>query len=152
MNNTKGFALVSLLAVVLGVLVLGGAGYWAMKPQAAQAPEDGSSKIAWHFTSEAEADGIPYTSIAVSIDGTLYEAGRFTGSCSEVAANGGIDGKGLLIGELSAAQCWFAGGGNEIGVFAHEDGGYDLMVGELSEGAEGAGLFRGDFSIIQTIE
>ena len=78
--------------------------------------------------------------------------GTFAGSCSEIGASGGIDGKGLLAGELGAAQCWFAGGGNEIGVFADEDGGLEVMVGELGEGEEGAGMFRGDFSIKNTIK
>ena len=41
---------------------------------------------------------------------------------------------------------------NEIGVFAHEDGGFDVMVGELSEGEGGAGMFRGNFSIKNTIK
>lgn len=62
------------------------------------------------------------------------------------------DGKGLLAGELAAAQCWFAGGGDEIGVFAHEDGGFDIMVGQLGEGEEGSGVFRGNFHIRNTIE
>lgn len=151
MNYHKGFAAISALAIVVGILVLGGIGYIAMSPEAAQAPDDGNYEIVWHFTNDGEVDGIPYTNVAVSVEGTLYETGRHTGSCSEVEANGGIDGTGLLIGELSAAQCWFAGGGSEIGVFAHEDGGFDIMVGVLSEGEEGMGLFRGDFTVTHSV-
>lgn len=167
MNNHKGFAAVTALLVIFGVLVLGGAGYVAMNPAALQAPAEESlemetteseekglnakSSIEWRFAEAGELLGTPRTSVTVVVDGTAYAMGTFEGSCSEIGASGGIDGTGLLAGELSAAQCWFAGAGNEIGVFAHEDGGYDLLVGELSEGAEGAGMFRGDFTVSSTI-
>ena len=83
----------------------------------------------------------------VYVDGKEYVVGTFEGSCAEIGASGGVDGKGLLAGELAAAQCWFAGGGDEIGVFAHEDGGYQIMVGTLEEPIEGGAGFRGDFGI-----
>ncbi len=158
----KGFATITIVLAVLAVLVLGVVGYVAMNPQllqmltdAAQNNEntpDSKTSITWQFTDAGEVDGVPYTSVVVAVNGSTYEMGKFAGSCSELGANGGIDGKGLLAGELSAAQCWFAGGGNELGVFAHEDGGFDLMVGELSEGEVGTGLFRGDFKIKHALE
>lgn len=181
MKYHKGFSTVATVLIVLAVIVLGGAGYAVMNPQVFQAPvaetveEDGVQtapgdhpeedrdangnvvanekiSIAWRFTSAGEIETIPYTSVAVVINGMAQEMGKFAGSCSEIGATGGVDGKGLLAGELSAAQCWFAGGGDEIGVFAHEDGGVDIMVGELSEEPEGAGVFRGDFTIKNTLK
>ena len=163
MNYHKGFAATTVLIIVLVVMVLGGVVYAAMNPQvfqtlmggAAQKNEginaDAKTSIAWRFTNAGEVEGTPYTNVKVLINGTAYETSKFVGSCSEIGANGGIDGKGLLAGELSGAQCWFAGGGNEIGVFASEDGGFEIMVGELGEGEEGAGMFRGNFSIKNTI-
>lgn len=109
------------------------------------------ASIVWSFASASEVNNIPYTNVSVTIDGKSYDQGKLQGSCSEVGSNGGIDGKGLLAGELSAAQCWFAGGGDEVGVFANEAGGYDIMVGGLSEGEDGAPMFRGDFKIKTTI-
>jgi hypothetical protein len=168
MNHHTGFAAVAALLVIVGAIILGGIGYVALNPSAlhAPAPEDGEqvapgdhpetdheahdgahASIAWRFADAGETDGVPRTSVTVAIDGTVHAVGSFAGSCSELGASGGIDGKGLLAGELSAAQCWFAGGGNEIGVFANEDGGYDVMVGDLSEGESGAGVFRGDFKV-----
>lgn len=168
MNNRKGFTLVTALLVVLGLVVLGGAGYAVMNPQVFQQQTsetvqeiddatksvggDTKSSIVWRFESAGEIDAIPYTAVTVVINGTAYGMGKFTGSCSEIGASGGVDGTGLLAGELSAAQCWFAGGGNEIGVFAHEDGGFDIMVGELSEGDAETPLFRGDFNVKTSIE
>ncbi len=133
--------------------MLGVIGYVAMNPQILQKPanESAKSSIEWRFTDAGEVDAMPHTNVMVVINGTAYDTGTFTGSCSEIGASGGVDGKGLLAGELSAAQCWFAGGGNEIGVFAHEDGGFDIMVGFLSEGEEGSGLFRGDFEVKESI-
>lgn len=179
MNYHKGFTTTTILLVVLGILVLGGLGYVVLNPQVLQAPtaevaddgvqtapgdhpeEDRSAtdgvptndkiSIAWRFSSAGEIKAIPHTKVAVVINGMAHEVGTFAGSCSEIGATGGVDGKGLLAGELSATQCWFAGGGNEIGVFAHEDGGVEIMVGELGEGEEGAGVFRGNFSIKSTI-
>lgn len=109
--------------------------------------------IVWRFTSADGEwnDSNPRTLVTVLINNKAYDVGVFFGSCSEIGATGGIDGKGLLVGELSAVQCWFAGGGDEIGVFAHEDGGVDILVGVLSEGDAGVPLFRGDFKMKQSI-
>jgi hypothetical protein len=121
-------------------------------PEAGNGMTSGAtSSISWKFSDAGEVDAIPYTNVLVTVNNAVHDMGKFAGSCSEVGANGGIDGKGLLAGELSAAQCWFAGGGDEIGVFAHEDGGFDLMVGELGEGDAEMPPFRGDFKIKTSI-
>lgn len=147
----------TLVLMVLGALVLAGIGYVAINPEALQTLTGGSThneqktSITWRFISEGEAEAVPYTTVEVTVNGTSYTNGPFAGSCSELGATGGVDGKGLLAGELSAAQCWFAGSGAEVGVFAHEDGGYDIMVGELAEGEAGSPMFRGNFYVAQTI-
>lgn len=175
MNNHKGFAAPAALIVVFGILLIGGLGYAAMNPKLFTASEsasvseqndvltapgerlaedqavDARENITWRFMSAGEVQGIPYTKVTVVINGTEYETGAFAGSCSEIGTNAGIDGKGLLTGEVAAAQCWYAGSGDEIGVFGHEEGGFEIMVGELSEGEQGMGLFRGNFKIIRTI-
>lgn len=167
MNTTRGFAAVTALLIVLGIVVIGGAGYVALNPEVLKAPaasDDGvqtepgdhpeeeqpasGNGISWKIESAGEIEATPYTKVSVTVDGKTYDMGSFAGSCSQVGASGGVDGKGLLAGELSAVQCWFAGGGDEIGVFAHEDGGYQIMVGGLSEpDGESSQGFRGDFSI-----
>jgi hypothetical protein len=153
MTTPRGFGLVAALIVIAGILVIGGGAYVALTPDKANAPEADSgsnqndASISWNLTSVGERDYIPYTKVAVVIDGTTYDVGEFQGSCSELGASGGVDGTGLVAGELSAVQCWFAGGGDEIGVFAHEDGGYQIMVGTLEEPIEGSAGFRGDFTI-----
>lgn len=109
---------------------------------------DAKTTITWKLTTLAERDNIPYTNVTATVNGKVYNTGDYQGSCSEVGANGGVDGKGLLAGELSAVQCWYAGAGDEVGVFAHEDGGYQIMAGSISEpDGEGSTGFRGDFKI-----
>jgi hypothetical protein len=160
MTYNKGFAGTTVLLAVLAILLLGGAGYVALHPDALQtlqgkntqnAATNAKTSIAWQFTAAAEVDGIPYTNVTAVINGKSHSAGTFQGSCSIVGVSGGVDGKGLLAGELAAAQCWYAGGGDEIGVFANEDGGYEIMTGSLSEGDAETPGFRGDFKIIAQV-
>jgi hypothetical protein len=155
MKHQKGFAGITVLLIALGIIILGGVGYVAMNPQVLQKSASktavAKTSIAWRFANAGEVDAMPHTKVTAVVNGTAYEAGTFVGSCSEIGASGGVDGKGLLAGELSAAQCWFAGGGNEIGVFAHEDGGFEIMTGELSEGEPNAPMFRGDFHVKTSI-
>ncbi len=176
MNTHKGFAMITVLIVIAGLLVIGGGAYVVTHPEIVKAPavveEDdgvqtepgdhqevdreanegvqisGKTSIVWKFTDLGEdAYGMSKTNVSVTVNGTTHNMGTFNGSCSEVGASGGINGKGLLAGELSAVQCWYAGSGDEIGVFAHENGGFDIMVGELGEQEPGEALFRGNFKI-----
>lgn len=175
MKNQKGFAALAAVLVVFGAVALGVGGYVAMNPevwderQSAASEDDMQTEstdtsdtdvtaqaeqkisIDWRFTDAGEVDNIPYTNVTVVINGAAHEVGEFQGSCHEIDGSGGIDGTGLLVGELSGVQCWFAGGGDEIGVFAHEDGGVDIMTGGLSEGVEGGAFFRGDFEVRQSL-
>ena len=176
MHYNKGFATATVLLVSLVVLVLAGAGYAAVRHHASRQPAsylaqdgdgaraeggdsaarasttpDASLPVSWRFSSAGERQGMPLTRVTVTVGGTAFEMGTFVGSCAEIGTGGGIDGTGLLVGELSAAQCWFAGSGSEIGVFGHEDGGYEIMVGQLVEREEGAGITRGSFEIKESI-
>jgi hypothetical protein len=109
--------------------------------------------LSWSFKDEDidEAIGAPRTSVALIVDDTSYDAGTYNGSCQTITANGGVDGTGLAAGELTGVQCWFAGGGDEIGVFTEGD----VMVlkhGELGEPqGDGTGAFRGNFTTLLTI-
>lgn len=162
MTHVRGFSGLSVLIAVLGLIVIGGAAYLtlhpetftnAFPPQEEEAlphahEEEHTYSISWTTQSSGERDNIPYTKVAVVINGTTHDLGEFQGSCSEIGESGGVDGGGLLAGELSAVQCWFAGGGDEIGVFAHEDHGVQVLVGRLEESIEGSAGFRGDFHLV----
>lgn len=153
-----------ILIAVAAVLLIGGGYYWYTENDMKEVNDteveevvtnnnvEEATTISWQFEDAGETDNVPYTNVTVVLNNTPYDMGKFQGSCAEIGASGGVDGKGLLAGELSAVQCWFAGGGDEIGVFAHEDGGYDIMVGALEEPIEGGAGFRGDFEVKHTIE
>lgn len=164
-NNNSGFAATAALWVALAILAVVAGAYLILNSKVSGEMEEATgaeertevskettAMIDWRFTDAGEEDNIPYTDVLVTIDDIPYTIGKFQGSCSVVGPEGGVDGRGLLAGELSAAQCWFAGGGDEIGIFANEDGGIDIMVGGLSEGSAEEAGFRGDFEIRQTIE
>ncbi len=106
----------------------------------------------WVFTDAGEdvAIGANKTTVTLSVGGKNYDAGTYLGSCNEIGESGGIDGTGLLSGELSGVQCWFAGGGDEVGVFSVGDS-MVLQRGQLGEPQEGIEAFRGNFETILTI-
>jgi len=98
-----------------------------------------------------ESIGAPRTKISLVADGVAYDAGTYNGSCQTITANGGVDGKGLLTGEIAGVQCWFAGGGDEIGIF-NEDGALVLKHGFLDEPqGDGTGGTRGGFTAILSL-
>lgn len=171
MTRMKGFGALGIIIAIAIIAALGGGAYVASHPAVLRmngaatttadmqtAPGDhpeqdhaagegmsasGKIGVVWKFEDAGEKDNIPYTQ--VSLNGKVI--GTYQGTCAEIGAEGGVDGKGLLAGELSGVQCWFAGGGDEIGLFAKEDGGTEVMVGSLSEPIEGAPGSRGDFKI-----
>jgi hypothetical protein len=160
MKTQQGSAAVAGIVAILVILALGVGGYMVMREDAVVTDEHAGGgdettheaapshkiSITWQLTDAGEVDAVPHTAVTAVVNGTKYDMGTFAGSCTELN-DGGIDGAGLLTGELSAVQCWFAGGGDEIGVFANEHGGVDIMTGTLSEGDATTAFFRGDFTV-----
>jgi hypothetical protein len=172
----KGIAGIAVLIAIGALLAIGSAGYFYTRSNAPTPPEvkeegpaavipvDGgirvedispdilnNKKIATVFwkleNAGPEGDVLQRTKVAIVFRGVEHEIGIYNGGCVELGRNPGVDGKGLLIkdGELAAVQCWYGGGGDEIAVFKDADG-FSLRVGELGEGEEGAGIFRGNFT------
>ncbi len=101
----------------------------------------------WEFKDVTKAsDTNSSTQVSLVAGGKSHVLGTYQGSCKTVAANEtGVLGEKADADELSPrVQCWFAGGGDEIGLF--KDGaGYSVKVGQLEEGIEGGAAFRGNF-------
>jgi hypothetical protein len=103
-------------------------------------------KLSWRFETEESGDGLPpKTQVALFADGNAYDAGTYAGSCAEIAS------ENLLPGEVSGVLCWYAGGGDEIGVFRDEDLNYTLLHGTQEEGTAESDGVRGDFKEIAVI-
>lgn len=136
--------------LTLVVVVLVGVAFM-MWPKQTTEPTDQSSNTevatttqtqsyAWTFNDKGEdASGMPSTE--VSLNGKVV--GTYSGRCSVIKDTSWK----LLDGEKDGVICWWAGGGDEIGVF---EGGI-VKTGDLSEGdAETAGT-RGNFKTLFTI-
>lgn len=143
--NTK-----ALGGIILALIILGGVAYYlsAHKPAGSAG---NTHTVAWRIEPlENDISGAPHRDVIAVVDGKEYDSGSQLGTCSEIGMQGGVDGKGLLEGELAGVQCWWAGGGSEIGVF-QENGTILIKVGGLDEGNAETPGFRGDFKTIFTL-
>jgi hypothetical protein len=137
----------------IAVLALAiGAYYWySGSPLPAQVAEITSDQqrvpsFEWRFESAGENEQIsaPLTRVTLVANGTMYEVGTFTGSCSELKQ------EQLTEGELTAALCWWAGAGDELGVF-QVDKKFVLKRGEQQEPTAETAPFRGNFTTLVEI-
>ncbi len=159
----------NIVIALLLIVIAGGAYYWYSQNSGAnlmqtnetagtqagtetvptQQDAIGKHAVTWKFETVAEAkdDGTPQmTKVTVTWDGKSHDAGTYQGSCAEIDGSNGT----LQDGQVSGALCWFAGAGDEIGVFA-ENGTFVLKHGEQQEpSGEGAG-FRGNFKTLLTL-
>ena len=144
------------IAILIGAIILGG-GWWLHqileeKPTITvsdQTAATSSAVVAADISSRVVDEGIdattsaPLSKVIFTIRGKEYDTGTYLGSCSEVS--------GLLENELSGSLCWFAGGGDEVGVF-RENGQVVIKHGEVEEGTAESSGFRGNWKTLFTIE
>ena len=123
--------------IVVAVLVIGGLIY------AVQRSSTPAVDVAWAFQEKTPVPmtGAPVVQVTTTINGTEYDAGTYNGSCIE------IDEENLSENEVSGIICWWAGFGDEIGVFT-EEGKIVAKHGEIQEGDEGAAPFRGNLTTL----
>jgi hypothetical protein len=151
---------------IVSVIILLGLGVWwlVIVPglnQPAPIPADPDGQIAtstdatsqwqWVFDEAGteKASGAPITRVALRNGETSYLVGTFTGTCMDMRTSSWKLHEDEA--ELAGAVCWWAGGGNEIGVFS-EDGVAAVKVGELDEGDAENAPFRGNFTTLFTID
>jgi hypothetical protein len=139
--------------IVLALLISGGYYFYRIhaQPAAQGTPTSGKIVPVWSFADAGtdSASGAPRTQVRLTLGGTAYDAGSYIGSCAEIGADG-VDGTGLAAGEVSGVQCWFAGGGDEVGLF-EEGGSLVLKHGELGEPEAETPGFRGNFTTLVAI-
>ncbi len=100
--------IVPLLIVVTLMLILALAVYRLQLPVHTPA-------LTWSFTTE-DADGIdaPKTTVLLQIDTQKYTVGTYAGTCFDRHRDEMGD------GEISGVRCWWAGGGDDVGVFSEQ--------------------------------
>ena len=135
-----------IIGIVLLVVLLAGAHYAISINRTAPAettPATSGKKavpvISWQFKEVPEKDGMPQSEVSIMANGQTTVVGTFTGSCSEIVGERFTD-----ANEYYGATCWFAGGGNEIGVFLENDQ-FVVKVGDVDEGTAESPGFRGNF-------
>ncbi len=98
--------------------------------------------FAWTYqTVENKDTGEIKTKVFLLTGTKKYDTGSYAGTCSQIkSAN-------LIEGEVSAVLCWYAGFGDEIGVFKDSTG-YVVKHGEVQEGTNEDKGFRGNFKEI----
>ncbi len=102
-----------------------------------------SVDVSWSFQEKTPepVTGAPLVQVTTTINGTDYDAGTYNGTCIK------IEKENLPGDEVAGVVCWWAGAGDEVGVFTE---GEKLIVkhGEIQEGDEGAAPFRGNFTTL----
>jgi len=102
----------------------------------------------WHFSAHEDPDGMNRTDVSLTVNNENHILGTYDGACFLVAPDKtGITGEFADPNEIDRAQCYFAGGGNEIGLFKEGDT-ILVKVGELSEGSMEDAPFRGNFKTV----
>ncbi|MFZ2594096.1 MAG: hypothetical protein WAX38_04970 [Minisyncoccia bacterium] len=114
------------------------------------APVSGDAPV-WRFVDAGVTDEvIPHTEVFATIRGTEASLGVYSGSCfeNELALNTPEHASNKkLPNQIASVVCWYAGGGNEIGIFKD---GEDVVVrvGDVDEGSAEVDGFRGNFQEI----
>lgn len=96
----------------------------------------------WKFEHVGEGqEGQPRTRVVLITNSTAYNLGIFDGSCTAIAE------QNLLTDELAGVLCWWAGAGDEIGVF-QADQWLVVRQGIQEEGTAESEGFRGNFTTL----
>ncbi len=131
-KKTTGTLIIALCMIVAMV-----AYFWLLKKALPNTPRD----IQWSYDTKYADETNPTTHITVQIDGKKHDAGTYSGSCfarEELEKN---------RGEISGVRCWWAGSGDDVGVFRESEK-VSIKHRELDEGSEEDGPFIGDFKIL----
>ena len=138
-----------LVGVAILIFIVGAVIHYSWRQGAASSVNSAGQKVVfkWDFKGLGEdSTGMPSTEVTLTMGDKKYPLGKYSGSCAE------IDGTSwaLIEGEKAGVVCWFAGGGEELGIF-EEGGKFVVKKGQLDEGtAEMPGL-RGNFKTLVTL-
>jgi hypothetical protein len=141
----------TIIAVITLAVVGATAWYFLAKDSLPAGDEAGmaatSEAYEWTLTALAEDEtGMPKTSVALTAGAETFTVGSYNGSCAVIADTSWE----LLEGEVTGVICWWAGGGDEIGVFS-EGGRHVIKTGFLDEGSAEIAGFRGDFTTVREL-
>lgn len=94
------------VAILMGILAL--AVYRSQSPVS-------SPVFSWSFiTEDADSIDAPKTTVFLHMDTQKYTVGTYAGTCFDRPREEMGD------GEMSGVRCWWAGGGDDVGVFSEQ--------------------------------
>lgn len=144
--NTK-----TLIGILALIVVIGGGYYYYSTTQQDTAPAMQQKRvppqISWSFKDNgySEEKNANTTSVTVTVNGTAHDAGTYLGSCSEMTD------LSKTGGALSAALCWFAGAGDEIGVYVGDAEKLYIARREIQEPTAESPEFRGELTTLLSL-
>lgn len=96
----------------------------------------------WRYEEVAASEfDAPQTRVFLDTSSGAHDLGVYTGSCADIPA------ENLLQGEITGVLCWWAGGGEELGVFK-EGNSYFVRKGVQEESSAESEGFRGNFETL----
>lgn len=135
--------------IILLLALIGGAAYYYMehRPEVNPSGMEETSEadrrmmpaVEWSFRDNGydESKSADTTTVTLTVDGTSHEVGTYLGSCAEVAESERPD------GAISAALCWFAGAGDEIGLYIGAADELVVQKREIQEPTAESAEYRG---------
>jgi hypothetical protein len=131
-KKTTGTLIIALLMIVTMVAYVG-----LLKKRTLPISPD----IEWSYDTKYVDETDPTTQVTVQIDGKKHDVGTYPGSCferKELEKN---------MSEIAGIRCWWAGAGDDVGVFQEKE---ILLIKhrELDEGSAEEGPFIGDFKTL----
>lgn len=91
-------------------------------------------------------DGPGKAEVTAIINGEEHFVGTFEGTCAEIGSEGSAVSELLIAeGEVAGVTCYYAGAGDEIGIFKTDEG-LSIRVGEIAEPTAESDSFRGNFT------
>lgn len=124
------------------IIILGGVAYFVFKHDTTAPAATGPMAYEWQFTDKSGAEQTK-TQVTLVAGGKSHVVGTYDGTCAEQTTD-------YLPNEKAKVVCWFAGGGNEVGVF-EQDGKTTVQVGDVDEGSQETPGFRGNFKVVETL-
>lgn len=131
-KRTTGTLIIALCMIVIMVAYFG----W-LKKSHISTPRD----IRWSYDTRYTDGTDPVTRVTLFVDGVKHNGGSYPGSCFERRE---LEKK---MNEISGIRCWWAGAGDDVGVF-QETGKLEIRHRELDEGNAEQGPFIGDFKTL----
>lgn len=147
MNIKSSVGLAIVLILIAGLVYYFGKNTVPVTIDASNVAQNSGVSYTWTFTDNGynEQTYANSTTVSLTVNGTPYDVGTYNGSCAE------LDAAALDANQTTGVLCWWAGAGDEIGIFA-ENGRLVVKHGDHEEPTAETPGFRGNFKTIVELQ